>query len=267
MFVRKPAVADLFYPGDANELNRYLESVVKDVQPKVKPRAIIVPHAGYVYSGHVAAKAYSVIEPFDTYIIMGPNHTGLGAEISVFDGVYSMPFGAVYPDEELIQRIAENSYVEIDYYAHLQEHSIEVQLPFIDYITPNSYKVVTIVVGTHNISKLYSVAETMAEAIKNSERNVLMVVSSDMNHYENHEITLKKDQLVIDALSRLDENEMMRVCQYHNITMCGVGPAYIAVSASKLLGAHKFTVLDHRTSGEVNGDYSQVVGYLSALIE
>ncbi len=267
MFVRKPTVAGMFYPSDPMELKRYLESVIDKNAVKISPKAIIVPHAGYVYSGHVAAKAYSVIEPFDTYIVMGPNHTGLGAEISVFDGVYDMPFGQVYPDEELIQRIAENEYVDIDYYAHLQEHSVEVQLPFIDFVTPNDYRVVTIVVGTQNISKLYSTAETIANAISESNKRILMVVSSDMNHYENQEITLKKDALAIEKMENLDENGLMRVCQTNGITMCGVAPAYIAIAASKMLGATKCTVLDHRTSGDVNGDYSQVVGYVAAVIE
>ena len=267
MFVRKPAVAGMFYPSDANELKHYLESTIEKNATKTSPKAIIAPHAGYVYSGHVAAKAYSIIEPFDTYIVMGPNHTGLGSEVSVFDGVYDMPFGQVYPDEELVQKIAENEYVDIDYYAHLQEHSVEVQLPFIDFVTPNEYKVVTIVVGTQNIPKLYSVAETIAKAISESSKRVLMVVSSDMNHYANQEITLKKDALSIERMENLDENGLMRVCQANGITMCGVAPAYIAIAASKMLGATRCTVLDHKTSGDVNNDYSQVVGYVAAVIE
>ena len=267
MFVRKPAVAGMFYPADPIELKRYLESVIDRDAPKISPKVIIVPHAGYVYSGHIAAKAYSVIEPFDTYIIMGPNHTGLGAEISVFDGAYDMPFGRVYPDEELIRKIVENEYVDIDYYAHLQEHSIEVQLPFIDFINPNDYKVVTIVAGTQNISKLYSLAETIARVISESDKRILMVVSSDMNHYENQELTLKKDALALEKMESLDENGLMRVCQTDGITMCGVAPAYISIAASKMLGAKKCTVLDHKTSGDVSGDYSQVVGYVTAVIE
>ncbi len=267
MFVRRPAVADMFYPGNPDQLSEYLRSVIHNSTEKINPKAIIVPHAGYVYSGHVAAKAYSVIEPFDTYIVMGPNHTGLGGEISVFDGIYDMPFGKVYPDQDLIDKITENEYIGIDYYAHLQEHSIEVQLPFIDYITPNEYKVVTIVVGTQNVSKLYSAAETIAKVISESDKRVLMVVSSDMNHYENQEVTLKKDAIVIETMKKLDENELMRVCQLNGISMCGVAPSYIAVAASKMLGATKFTVLDHKTSGDINRDYSQVVGYLAAAIE
>jgi len=111
MFVRRPAVADMFYPGNPDQLSEYLRSVVHNSTEKINPKAIIVPHAGYVYSGHVAAKAYSVIEPFDTYIVMGPNHTGLGGEISVFDGIYDMPFGKVYPDQDLIEKITENEYI------------------------------------------------------------------------------------------------------------------------------------------------------------
>ena len=267
MLVRKPAVAGLFYPDSNDELQAYLKSVIKPVEKKISPVAIIVPHAGYIYSGATAASVYSLIESFDTYLIFGPNHTGLGADISLFDGIYEMPFGEVRPDSELIEKIAKGEYVEIDYYAHLQEHSIEVQLPFIDYISEGDYRIASIVVGTHNVAKLYSTAETIAKAIKEHNRSVLMVVSSDMNHYEDQNTTLIKDNKAIEAMKNLDENELLRITQAESITMCGVGGAYIAIAAAKMLGAKRFVEVDHRTSGEVNGDFDKVVGYLSAYIE
>ncbi len=267
MFVRKPAVADMFYPADPAELKRYLDAVMQPSDKKISPKSIIVPHAGYVYSGDVAAKVYSLIEPFDIYLIMGPNHTGLGAEISIFDGMYEMPFGTVKSNSRLIALLSENEYAEIDYYAHLQEHSIEVQLPFIDYITPHEYEVATVVVGTHNVAKLYSFAETVAKAISSMDKRVLMVVSSDMNHYEDQQTTIEKDRKAIAAIEKLDENELLRMCSSYSITMCGAAPAYVAIAASKMLGAEKVTVVAHKTSGDVNGDYSKVVGYAGIIIE
>ncbi|AEA33230.1 AmmeMemoRadiSam system protein B [Hippea maritima] len=267
MYIRKPAVADMFYPGSPSQLKAYLDSVMFQPDVKVKPKALIVPHAGYVYSGEVAAKAYSLIDSFDTYIVMGPNHTGLGAEISIFDGIYQMPFGDVEPDLELIESIAKNEYAQIDYYAHLQEHSLEVQLPFIDYISKKPYKIVPIVVGTHNVAKLYSMAETIAETIKDAGKDVLIVVSTDMNHYEDQTTTLIKDKNAIDMIKQLNENGLMRITQFKGITMCGVSAAYIAIAAAKILGANACTIVEHKTSGDVNSDYSKVVGYLSAYIE
>ncbi|WP_025270604.1 AmmeMemoRadiSam system protein B [Hippea sp. KM1] len=267
MQIRKPAVADLFYPASPEELHAYLNSVMFEPEKKIKPKALIVPHAGYVYSGEVAAKAYSLIDSFDTYIVMGPNHTGLGAEISIFDGIYQMPFGDVEPDIELIEAIAKNEYAQIDYYAHLQEHSIEVQLPFINYISKKPYKIVPIVVGTHNVAKLYSMAETIAEIVRNANKDILMVVSTDMNHYEDQTITLMKDKDAIGMLKQLDENGLMRITQLKGITMCGVSAAYIAIAAAKMLNAKSCQIVEHKTSGDVSGDYTKVVGYLSAYIE
>ncbi len=268
MVVRKPAVAGAFYPGDIEELKRYLDSVLGKETIKIKPKAVIVPHAGYIYSGHVAAKVYDLLEPFETYIILGPNHTGWGEEISVFSGVYQMPFGDVETDDELARIIVDNSTARFDYYAHLQEHSIEVQLPFVDYISLGKpYRIVPIVVGTHNRKKLRMLGHAMAKAVYESHRDVLIVVSSDMNHYESQEITLKKDEIAIEAILRLDEEKLMDVVEAHNISMCGAAGSYAAIVAAKELGATEAHLVDHRTSGDVNGDYSQVVGYASLVIE
>jgi len=266
MLVRKPAVAGAFYPSDPDELNSYLRSVLEPLKRLYKPKSIIVPHAGYVYSGAVAAKAYRLIESFETYIIIGPNHTGWGEEISVFSGTYQMPFGDIETDDEIIKTLTEQSQARIDYYAHLQEHSIEVQLPFIEYITDKPYRIVPVVIGTHNREKLRQFGLAMAHAIEESHREVLIVVSSDMNHYEDHETTLQKDELAIEAIERLDEEALMNVVARYNITMCGVAGTYAAIIASKQLGATQAIAVDHRTSGEVNRDFSQVVGYLSMLI-
>ncbi len=267
MIVREAAVAGAFYPSSREKIKRYLDEIIKPAERKIKPKAIIVPHAGYIYSGHVAAKAYELIDSFDTYIIIGPNHTGLGEEISIFEGAYEMPFGEVRTDNELLYQIVENSTAKIDYYAHLQEHSIEVQLPFIEYISNKPYKIVPIVIGTHNKRQLSMLADAIANAISSAKKDVLIVVSSDMNHYESQEITLKKDTLALNKIEELDEEGLFDTVEQNNISMCGVAGSYVAIIAAKKLNAKQVSLIDHRTSGEVNGDYNQVVGYASVIIE
>ncbi len=267
MIVRKPVVAGTFYPLDKYDIDSYLNSVMIDVKHKKSPKAIIVPHAGYIFSASVAASAYSLLESFDTYIILGPNHTGLGKEISVFNGVYDMPFGKVNADEEICSLIVEHSSAEFDEYAHIQEHSIEVQLPFIDYISKNKYSIVPVVVATGNRKKLTSLANAIYNAVKLSDKKILIVVSSDMNHYEDQKTTLQKDDMAIREILNLDEESLLDTVLENDISMCGIAPAYCAIKAAKLLNASKGELIEHKTSGEVNGDYSQVVGYASILIE
>ncbi len=267
MFVRKAVAAGAFYPASWNETKNYLDSIIEPAKQKIKPKAIIVPHAGYVYSGWVAAKAYELIEGFDTYIVMGPNHTGLGEEISVFEGEYEMPFGNPETDSEIANLIIENSTAKRDVYAHLQEHSIEVQLPFIEHISNKPYKIVPIVIGTHNRQKLKRLGTAIANAIKSTNKDVLIVVSSDMNHYEDQETTLKKDTLALDKIISLDEEGLLDVVERYNISMCGAAPSYACIVSAKLLGSKKASLVAHRTSGEVNMDFNQVVGYASVVVE
>lgn len=267
MFVRKPAVSGAFYPSDLKSLNSYLDSVIAVEKNKIKPKAIIVPHAGYVYSGYVAAKAYSMLDSFDTYIIIGPNHTGLGEEIAVFSGAYDMPFGAVETDDDIGNALLKYSDAQYDYYAHLQEHSIEVQLPFIEHISNKPYKIVPIVIGIHDRKKLQALGLAISKAVKESKKDVLIVVSSDMNHYEDQRTTLEKDRVAIDKILKLDEESLFDSVERYDISMCGVAGAYSAIVASKQLGATSALLVEHKTSGDVNKDYTQVVGYASIIIE
>jgi len=267
MIVRDAIAAGSFYPGSLPDLKSYLDDVMGSKENKISPIAIMVPHAGYIYSGAVAAKVYSRLESYDTYIILGPNHTGLGAAISVFEGEFNMPYGAVKTDDEAVDYIIANSSAEIDAYAHINEHSIEVQLPFIDYISPHDYKVVPIVIGTLDSKRLSQLGHTISSFIKHSHKNILIVVSSDMNHYENEETTLKKDRMAIEKIEQLDEDDLLNTTERFNISMCGIACAYTAIVASKDLGAKKAELIEHRTSGEVNGDYDHVVGYAAIIIE
>lgn len=266
MIVRDSIAAGSFYPGSLSALKSYLDGVMDNREKKISPIAILVPHAGYIYSGAVAAKAYSMLEDYDTYIILGPNHTGLGAAISTFKGEFDMLYGAVKTDDEAVDYIIANSSAEIDVYAHANEHSIEVQLPFIDYISHN-YKIVPIVVGTLDLKRLSQLGHALSNFIKHTHKKTLIVVSSDMNHYEDEKTTLKKDRMAIEKIEQLDENGLVDTVKEFNISMCGIACAYSAIVASKNLGAKKAHLIEHRTSGNVNGDYSQVVGYASVIIE
>ncbi len=262
--IRKEAVAGYFYPGSKNELTKYLQSVI-DYKPAFKPKAIIVPHAGYAYSGYVAAKAYSVIEPYETYVILGPNHTGLGEAISIFDGIYQTPLGTVEPCPSVIDELVDASYAKRDYLAHAKEHSIEVQLPFIQFTNKSSFCIVPIVVGTMNISVLTDFGNHLANVLKS--KNALIVVSSDFNHYEDHDTTIYKDNLAIEKIISLSPNEFIETIDKNDISMCGANIAYIALIASLKLNASKAILLEHKTSFDVNGVKEQTVGYASIIIQ
>ncbi len=263
--IRKEAVAGYFYPESKNELTRYLQSVI-DYKPTFKPKAIIVPHAGYVYSGYVAAKAYSVIEPYETYVILGPNHTGLGEAISIFDGIYQTPLGKVEPCQSIIDELVQDaSYAKRDYLAHAKEHSIEVQLPFIQFTNKSQFCIVPIVVGTMNISKLTDFGNHLANVLKS--KNALIVVSSDFNHYEDHDTTIYKDNLAIEKILSLSANGFIETIDKNDISMCGANIAYIALIASLKLNASKAILLEHKTSFNVSAIKEQTVGYASIIIQ
>ncbi|HHS48526.1 MAG TPA: AmmeMemoRadiSam system protein B [Desulfurella acetivorans] len=261
---RKPAVAGYFYPSDKKELNEYLNSVIR-YKPIEKPKCIIVPHAGYVYSGYIAAKAYSMIGPYDIYVILGPNHTGLGEYVSVFDGIYETPLGKVEPCESIINEITRNPLAKKDYLAHLKEHSIEVQLPFIQFTNQSSFCIVPIIVGTFDLDYLNNLGNALAKAL--DDKNALIIVSSDFNHYEDQDTTLRKDNLAIEKILSLNPEELIGTINKNNISMCGANIAYVALIASLKLGAKKAKLIEHKTSFEVNGAREQTVGYASIIIQ
>ncbi|MGC9168218.1 MAG: AmmeMemoRadiSam system protein B [Desulfurella sp.] len=261
---RKPVVAGYFYPSDKIELIEYLNSVI-DYKPLYKPKAIIVPHAGYVYSGYIAAKAYSIIEPYDIYVVLGPNHTGLGEYISVFDGIYETPLGKIKPCESIIEEITKSYLVKKDSLAHIKEHSIEVQLPFIQFTNKNNFCIVPIVVGTADWNILAEFGHLLSNALKS--KNALIIVSSDFNHYEDQKTTIYKDNLAIEKILSLSENEFANTIEKYDISMCGANIAYAALVASKDLGAKNAKLIEHKTSFDVNGQMDQTVGYASILIQ
>jgi len=263
--LRDPIVAGMFYEKDVPALKKHISQYIIQKQDKYKAKAIVVPHAGYIYSGRVAGEVYSSVEIPDLIIIMGPNHTGAGKPISVMtEGAWRTPLGDVKINEPLANEIIKKCPVATkDTHAHLKEHSVEVQLPFLQYIK-KSFSFIPVVLGDYNINNLQVFADSIADVFK--EREVLIIASTDLTHYEDSDSARAKDSLVLNNIEKLDEEEMLKEIEDKDISMCGWMPTYVALRAAKSIGATKGIVIKYMNSGDVSGDYSQVVGYGGAVI-
>lgn len=279
--VRHPSKAGTFYAGKAESLrkqikNCFLHEFGPKELPKIKehgPRKILgllCPHAGYVFSGHVAAHAYYKLaldgKP-DSIILFGPNHTGRGSALATMnEGVWRTPLGDVEVDGESANRIVkESGIVDIDDVAHRYEHSIEVQLPFLQYIYGSNFKIVPISFSMQDLSTSKEVGEAVAQVL--AEKNGVVIASSDMTHYEPQEDAERKDRMLLDAVEALDESQVYSTIQSHNISACGYGPIAALIIAAKRSQVHKADLLSYTTSGDVTGDYSSVVGYAAVSFE
>jgi len=275
MEVRKPAVSGMFYAGTAKELAEQIEWCCRHElgpgsTPAVNSRglreivAIVVPHAGYYYSGPIAAHAYKELAHdgiFDTAVILGPNHTGYGYPVSLWAGVsWSTPFGEVEISKELAQKLL-GDVIKADETAHIHEHSIEVQIPWLQYL----YKKVRIV-PISMLAQDIGTARAVGKAISRAGDNLIIIASSDFTHYEPHSVAMEKDASMIEAIVALDEEELYERCKDLNCTMCGYGPVASAIVAAKEMKARKACLLKYATSGDTSGDFSQVVGYSSIAI-
>lgn len=264
MQVRKPAVAGQFYPGTESSLRKSVEKMVSSVEKKIKAIGVVSPHAGYMYSGPVAGILYSNIEIPDTVIILGPNHTGIGKPYAIMtEGSWETPLGAVEIESNLAREIlGASELIKEDSTAHRYEHSLEVQIPFIQYFK-SDIKIVPIVIGGNKFSEI---GEAIATSIKKYKKDVLIVASSDMTHYEPQESAEKKDNLAIEAIIGLNEKEMLQRISKYDISMCGYGPTAIMLVSAKLLGAKQAKLIKYMTSGDTTGDYSAVVGYAGLAV-
>lgn len=275
---RKPVVAGYFYPSRRQELIDSIEWSFKHRLgpggiPRVYPSRIkgvigyVVPHAGYMYSGPIAAHAYYDMASYgkpETVLIIGTNHTGLGSPISIYPGgVWETPLGVLQVDEELGKVIAEKSdLADLDVYAHLEEHSVEVQLPFIQYLFGDTVKILPLVMGIHTPEAARELSRSIVAGITELKRDVLIIASSDFNHYEPHDVTIKKDMEAIERIINLDTEGFYQVVLRNNISICGPGGVMTLIEVAKNLGG-KSQLLKHATSGDVSGDKSAVVGYAS----
>ncbi|MFC1966723.1 AmmeMemoRadiSam system protein B [Chloroflexota bacterium] len=268
MMIRNPVVAGQFYPGSPDQLRSMIKGMVDKKVAKEEVIGLISPHAGYVYSGPVAGAVISRIQFKDTFIIMGPNHTGNGKPFSIMtEGVWKTPLGNVEIDSELGKEILSvSSHLQEDRLAHQYEHSLEVQLPFLQYFKPD-VKIVPIVLAFAEGNIYKGIGRGIAEAVKRLNREVVILASSDMTHYESQESASRKDNQAIEAILNLDEDELLERVQKLNISMCGYAPAVSLISAARELGAAGAELVRYQTSGDTTGDYTSVVGYAGVIIK
>lgn len=265
--VRKPAVAGKFYPMSPDAINKQMKEFEVEVKQKVDCLGVVSPHAGYVYSGGVAGAVYSNINIPEDVIIIGPNHTGLGEMVSLMaSGEWEMPNGIVKINADLANDIISSSrYIKDDSLGHLHEHSLEVQIPFIQYFKKN-FKIVPITIMTLDYELCEDIGVALSEAIKEYDKSVLIVASTDMTHYESQESANVKDKKAIDEILKLDPKGLFETIVNKNISMCGIAPTTAMLIACNNLGAREARLVKYMTSGDVSGDYQQVVGYAGMII-
>lgn len=265
--VRQPAVAGQFYTDEPKRLRRDLQRMVPADAPKKRVKGIVAPHAGYVYSGHVAGAIYGTIEIPRTVVILGPNHHGFGAAAALSpDGEWLTPLGSVPTDERLSLLVRKHvPFVEADSSAHRFEHSLEVQVPFLQHCR-SDVRIVPICLGFADYEQCRLLGEGLARAIGEFGEDVLMVASSDMTHYESADAARAKDDQAIAEVLALNPEGLVRVCRQKSITMCGVIPATVMLVAAKALGATGAELVRYATSGDVTGDYRQVVAYAAVAV-
>ncbi len=263
---RQPAVAGQFYPNDAGAIRVLVEEAGRDVKPREVAGAVL-PHAGYVFSGYPAARTLAHIQLPATAIILGVTHRAVGAPLAVWpSGAWSTPVGPVEVDGGLAGRILETcSRFTGDHSAHMDEHSIEVQLPLLRVLAPET-KVVPIGISLRHIDDIIEAGRELASAIRQVEARPVLLASSDMTHYEPDREVRRKDRLAIEQIEKLDPEGLAETVNKNRITMCGVAPTTLMLSAARELGATRGELIDYRTSGDAIGDGSQVVGYAGMIV-
>ena len=265
---RQPAVAGRFYNASPEKLKKMVEGYVQEGLEKEEAKGVVSPHAGLMYSGAVAGALYSRVKLPETLVLIGPNHTGMGSPVSVFaEGEWGMPFGIVKIEEDLADAIISKSRsAREDYLAHQYEHSLEVQLPFIQYFK-QEFRIVPIAMMTTNLEVCRELGESIAEAIKESGAPALIVASSDMTHYEPDKMAREKDEKAIDQILLLDPVSLHRTVEKEGISMCGYAAVTTMLFAASALEATTAELIKYMTSGEVSGDYLQVVGYAGIVVK
>jgi len=277
--VRIPAVAGRFYPGRAEELLREVREFTSTGKIPVETGRIaaigcVAPHAGYIYSGSVAGAVYSRVKIPERCVILCPNHTGKGRPLAIMaNTTWQTPLGEVAADADMGARLLRRfPALQEDSAAHRAEHAIEVQLPFLQALRPE-LKIVPIAVGTSDFDVLRGLGEALADVIadryeeEDQHERVLIIASSDMNHYESDAITRVKDHKAIERVLAMDARGLWEVVMNEDISMCGFGPTVVMLTAAKLLGATSATLVKYSTSGDVSGDYEAVVGYAGMIVE
>jgi len=265
--LRLPAVAGQFYPRNPQELSAVIERYTKqNGGTKVKARACLVPHAGYMYSGTVAGAVFARLELPKKILLLGVRHYPRGEALAILsEGAWRTPLGDIAIDTTLATALRKACpLLREDSAAHSREHSLEVELPFLQVLVPG-FSFAPVAVGTLQYEALKETGEAIAQVLEQAEENILIVTSSDMNHYEADDLTRYKDRKAIDCLLKLDPAALYDTCRQDEISMCGLGPAVIMLTAINRLGVSKAELVHYATSGDVSGNRDEVVGYAGMI--
>jgi hypothetical protein len=259
--VREAAVAGAFYPGSAARIDAELDRLIPR-EAATPARAVVVPHAGWMYSGAVAGQTYGLVEVPRLTVLLGPNHTGLGAPGAVMaEGVWRYPGASVPVAADLAAALLGAAReLEADRMAHLREHALEVQLPFLRRRQP-ALEIVPVTLGRTDPRFCRAVGEAVGRVVTGWPEPVLVVDSTDLNHYEPQAVSTRKDRLAIDAILALDPEGLWRTVREHDISMCGLAPTQALLWAAPALGIRAARLVRYATSGDVSGDLTRVVGY------
>ncbi|MEM2340494.1 MAG: AmmeMemoRadiSam system protein B [Candidatus Bathyarchaeia archaeon] len=280
MRIRHPAHAGSFYPSAPDSLRREIRRCfLHELGPGRIPEAkggpgrvvgLICPHAGYMYSGHIAAHAYCRLGEDripESVVILGPDHTGsCGMASMMIEGAWRTPIGDLAIDSDLARAIRDNSdIIDVNDFALKYEHSIEVQLPFLIFLFGSGLKFVPICMGLQDLNTSREIAESIASA--RADREIVVIASSDMSHYEPKWIAEENDRAAIDMILRMDEEAFQGMVESRGLSICGYGPITALIHYSKLIGSRNANLLAYGTSGDVTGDYGSVVGYVAISFE
>jgi len=276
MQVRTPAVAGTFYPKTQQELTSTIKDCfMHDYGPRKLPPSldderifgIICPHAGYMYSGPVAAHSYYAISSLkpDLVIILGPNHWAIGCNVAAMkEGLWRTPLGDVEVDTNAAIEINKNSkLIELDFFSHSRDHSLEVQLPMLQEIYFHKFKILPIILIDQSYTAAKEIGIAVSKMVKN--KNAVIIGSSDFTHYEDNEFAHKQDKALIEPILKMDVDNFYRILQENQVSTCGYGAIASTMVACRELGATKGSLAKYATSGDITGEKSSVVGYASIV--
>jgi AmmeMemoRadiSam system protein B len=266
--LRPPAVAGMFYPAQKEKLENDLEKMLAQAHSeKVEGQiyGLVAPHAGYMYSGYVAAEAYKQLmnRSYDTVAVIAPSHRDYFRGVSIYLGAYATPLGNLNVNQSLAENLlAHGTVIKATELGHREEHALEVQLPFLQTIL-SSFEILPLVMGTQDWESCYHLGTALGEVLGNT--NSLIVASSDLSHFYSVQQANALDHIVAEHIDRFEEKKLFDDIQSRKCEACGAGPIVAAMIASKKMGARHARVLSYHTSGEISGDYKEVVGYLSGV--
>jgi len=265
--IREPAVAGQFYPRRASQLQAEVTGLLDRSHPPSEALAAVVPHAGYVYSGPVAGAVFSRLSIPETVVLLGPNHTGLGAPVSVWAvGAWRTPLGEVEVDETLATALLERfPGATGNEAAHRLEHSLEVQLPFLQVLRPG-VRILPIALAVDALATLLHLGETFADLAASHPRSLLMVASTDMTHFQPQEVAERQDRLALERVLAVDPEGLWQVVLENDISMCGYMPTTAVLAYARARGAVSAELVRYETSGDRTGDRRSVVGYAGVIV-